>query len=92
MALLRARAILRRAGRRGASAAALSYAILTLVGSLTYDHIWQALYFMGCGFVLAEVVLVERARGRTPNALGAPVSLRSLAPVISAVPETVART
>ena len=62
IALFRAHRILKRAGRKGAATAALSYAILTMVGNLTFDHIWQALYFMGCGFVLAEVLVVVRAR------------------------------
>jgi hypothetical protein len=62
MALFRAYQILKRAGRRGAATASLSYAVLTLIGNLTFDHIWQSLYFIGCGFVLAEVVSVMRAR------------------------------
>jgi hypothetical protein len=62
VALLRASRILKQAGRRGAAAAAISYALLTLNGNLTFDHIWQALYFTGCGFILAEVVSVVRSR------------------------------
>jgi hypothetical protein len=60
VALLRAYGILKRARRRGAAAAALSYAALTMYGNLTFDHNWQALYFMGCGFILADVVSVLR--------------------------------
>ena len=60
VALLRAYKILKRAERRGAAAAALSYAALTMYGNLTFDHNWQALYFMGCGFILADVVDVAR--------------------------------
>jgi len=56
VALLRAYGILKRAGRRGSAAAALSYAGFTMYGNLTFDHNWQALYFTGCGFILAEVV------------------------------------
>lgn len=52
--LLRAYRILRRAGRRGAAGAALSYAAVTFFGNITFDHIWQALFFVGCGFILAE--------------------------------------
>jgi hypothetical protein len=59
---LRAYQILKRAGRRGAAAAALSYAALTMYGNLTFDHNWQALYFMGCGFILADVVAVLRQK------------------------------
>jgi hypothetical protein len=68
IALLRAYRILKRAGRRGAAAAALSYAALTLNGTLTFDHIWQALYFLGCGFILAEVVAVQRSKQPSPAA------------------------
>lgn len=60
VALVRAYRILKRAGRRGAAGAAISYVILTMVGSATFDHIWQALYFMGLGFILGEVVSVLR--------------------------------
>jgi hypothetical protein len=70
VALLRAYLFLKQNGRRGAAAAAVSYAILTLAGNLTFDHIWQALYFTGCGFILAEVVEITRLKGLP--ALGAP--------------------
>jgi hypothetical protein len=60
VALLRSYSILKRAGRRGSAGAALSYAVLTLNGTLTFDHIWQALYFTGCGIILAEVVAAVR--------------------------------
>jgi hypothetical protein len=60
--LFRAYKILKRAGRRGSAAAALSYGAMTMVGNLTFDHNWQALYFTGCGFVLAEVVVVLNAQ------------------------------
>ena len=62
IALLRAYRLLKRAGRRGAAAAALSYAALTMIGNLAFDHIWQSLYFLGCGSILAEVVSVLRDR------------------------------
>ncbi len=81
VALLRAYSILKRAGRRGAAAAAISYAFLTMNGNLTFDHIWQALYFIGCGFILSEVVAAERANvpapGSSPEAepLGAPAPM-----------------
>ena len=68
VALFRAYRILKRAGRKGATTAALSYAILTMVGNLTFDHIWQALYLTGCGFILAEVLAVARARALVPVA------------------------
>ena len=59
IALLRASRILRRAGRRAASGAALSMAALTFFGNLTFDHIWQALFFTVCGFILAETVMAS---------------------------------
>ncbi len=60
VALLRAYGLLKRAGRRGAAAAALSYAAMTMYGNLTFDHNWQALYFLGCGFILSDVLMVLR--------------------------------
>jgi hypothetical protein len=60
IALYRAHRILKRAGRRGASAGAMAFLLLTFVGNFTFDHIWEALYFLGCGFILAEVVAVVR--------------------------------
>jgi len=54
LGLLRAYRILKNAGRPAAASAALSYAAVTYFGNLTFDHIWQALYFVGCGFILAE--------------------------------------
>jgi hypothetical protein len=59
--LVRAYKILKRAGRRGASGAALSYALLAMTGNPVFDHIFQALFFMGCGFILAEVVEAQRS-------------------------------
>jgi hypothetical protein len=79
VALFRAFVILKRAGRRGGAAAAMSYLFLTLVGNITFDHIFQALYFMGCGFILAEVVAVLRAtnQGVVPsNAVSSVVPAR----------------
>jgi len=70
VALARAYLVLKRAGRRGAAAAALSYAFLTLIGNLAFDHIWQALYFLGCGSILAEVVSVVRERAAASTAKG----------------------
>ena len=68
VALLRAYKILKRAGRRGSAGAALSYAALTMLGSLAFDHNWQALFFVGCGFVLAEVVSVNREQALAEEA------------------------
>jgi hypothetical protein len=60
VALFRAYKILKRAGRRGAAGAAISYCALTMMGNLVFDHVWQALYFTGCGFILAEVASLSR--------------------------------
>jgi len=81
VALGRAYFVLKRAGRRGAAGAALSYAFLTLIGNLAFDHIWQALYFLGCGSILAEVVGVmrERAAAAAAATRGAAVSDRAVA-------------
>lgn len=61
VALFRAARILKSVGRRGAAAAATSYGVLIFSGNLTFDHVWQALYFVGCGFILAEVVSATKA-------------------------------
>jgi hypothetical protein len=61
VALLRGYKILKKAGRRGAAGAAISYCLLTMMGNLVFDHVWQALYFTGCGFILAEVTAVTMA-------------------------------
>jgi hypothetical protein len=58
--LLRGYALLKRAGRRGSAGAALSYAAITMFGNQTFDHNWQALYFLGCGFILADIHSVRQ--------------------------------
>jgi hypothetical protein len=87
VALLRAYVMLKRAGRRGASAAAMSYVVLTLVGTLPFDHIWQALYFMGCGFILAEVVAVAREAQASAAAARALAATPEPVPAVALVPE-----
>ena len=77
VALLRSYSILKRAGRRGSASAALSYAALSILGNLTFDHNWQALYFMGCGFVLSDVVAVLRQGARVPAGALAVVAVQS---------------
>jgi hypothetical protein len=74
VALLRAYGILKRAGRRGTAPAALSFAALTMVGSLTYDHNWQALFFLGCGFILAEVISAKQILAAAAAGSGAQLS------------------
>ncbi len=51
--------ILKKAGRRAASAGALAYAVLAFYGSLAFDHIYASLFFVGFGFILQEVVQVK---------------------------------
>jgi hypothetical protein len=68
VAFLRAYDLLKRAGRRGAAGAALSYAAVTFFGNLTFDHIWQALFFIGAGFILAETKAAVEAMKIQENA------------------------
>lgn len=56
VALWRSSKVLKKAGRRAASAAALAYALLGFYGSLVFDHIYASLFFVGFGFILQEVV------------------------------------
>lgn len=73
VALVRAYRLLRRRGRRAAAGLALALAGLAFLGNLTFDHVWQALFFVTCGFVLREAASVlvvpsqspVRADGRT---------------------------
>jgi hypothetical protein len=62
IALLRAYKILQKARRRAPAGVALAYAGVTFFGHLTFDHVWQALYFIGCGFILAETHAVLEAQ------------------------------
>ena len=80
IALFRAYKLLKRAGRRGAAGVAMSYCLLAMAGNLVFDHVWQALYFTGCGFILAEVTSVilaakaQAAARATPEPPGATVA------------------
>jgi hypothetical protein len=68
-ALFRCHTILKRGNKRAAAGAALSYIILVATGNLVFDHVWQSLFFMGCGFILSETVAVmkeQKARKATP--------------------------
>lgn len=62
--LLRAAFILRRAGRGAVAGAAYAYAFFAMQGNLTFDHIFQALFFLGSGMILAEVVETQGESGR----------------------------
>jgi len=85
IALIRAYFILKRAGRRGAGTAALSYAILTMIGNMTFDHIWQALYFIGCGFILAEVIEVTREKAIAAQPAPVVVTAQPVAVTVAAM-------
>jgi hypothetical protein len=61
VALLRASAILKRSGRRAACGAARSYAAVLPFSSFAFDHIFQALFFVGCGFILSQLLEVMAA-------------------------------
>jgi len=60
--------------------AALAYAILVFYGNLTFDHIWQSLFFTGCGFILAELVHIwpmlypGQSRAPSPGRLPEPIN------------------
>jgi hypothetical protein len=84
VAFLRAYSILKRAGRRASAGAALSYAAITFFGNITFDHVWQSLYFIVAGFILAEAkealgILAVRAKDQTKAVTVGPppVSLRA---------------
>jgi hypothetical protein len=59
VALIRAGRILSRAGERGWAGAAWTYVAFTFLLALTTDHVAQALFFIGVGFILARVMQVE---------------------------------
>jgi hypothetical protein len=64
VALARAARRFRAVGQRGLVAAAAVYAAFTVVGAnLVFDHISQALYFLGVGLILASAVPVVQGGG-----------------------------
>ncbi len=88
IALLRAHRILKSAGRRGAASAATSYAFLTVVGNLTFDHIFQALYFIGCGFILSEVVSAMRSEVGAVTSISSTPSMAIVSQTSITIPAT----
>lgn len=58
VALVRASRWARSAGRLSMAGLALAFVPLTFLGNLTFDHIWQALYFAGLGLILRDLVAV----------------------------------
>lgn len=61
MALVRAYLLLRINGAGAMAGIALLLAALSFTGSLVFDHVWQALYFIACGVVLQAVTAVKAA-------------------------------
>jgi hypothetical protein len=61
MVLWKSSRILKKQGRSAAAAGAVAYALLAFYGNLTFDHIYAALYFVGFGFILQEVIQVRLA-------------------------------
>jgi uncharacterized membrane protein YhaH (DUF805 family) len=43
---------LRRLHRRSMAGAALAFALFAFVGNMTFDHIWESLFFVGAGLLL----------------------------------------
>jgi hypothetical protein len=52
IALLRAGRNLKRLGRRAEAGGAYAFAGFAMVGNLVFDHVWQALFFVGVGLIL----------------------------------------
>jgi len=67
IALLRAGRDLKRWGRRAEAGGAYAFAGFAMVGNLVFDHVWQALFFVGAGLILnAHTRAVsDPAAGRT---------------------------
>jgi len=61
VALIKASRILRRDGRGAVAGAAMGIAALTFFGNLTFDHIWQALFFVAVGYILLETNAAYRS-------------------------------
>jgi hypothetical protein len=73
VALVRAATLARRAGNRTVAGLALAFAMLAFGGSLVFDHVYQAMYFVGLGFILREVIaLVPPAATPSPAIPGHP--------------------
>jgi hypothetical protein len=60
LAFLGAARVLKRAEQGPVAGAATALAFLAFFGPLVFDHIWQALLFVGAGLVLRTTVAVER--------------------------------
>jgi hypothetical protein len=63
VALVRASRLARSAGRLPLAGLALAFVPLTFLGNLTFDHVWQALFFIGVGLILRDLIEVVPGRG-----------------------------
>jgi hypothetical protein len=79
VALLRAAKQLRRHGQGPASGAAVAYALLGMMGRLTFDHVYQALYFFGVGLILHAVMSLPQTPA-VPLRRGGALPARPLLP------------
>jgi hypothetical protein len=57
-------------GQVAMAGGALAFAFFAFVGNSAFDHIWQALFFIGVGIFLAAVKEAEEAAGMARGALG----------------------
>jgi hypothetical protein len=79
VALFKASRILRKARRGAASGAAMGFSALTFFGNITFDHIWQSLFFIAVGYILMETFLANRQLEAAEKAK--PLLLRAVAPL-----------
>ena len=82
VALWRASKVLKKARRPAASACAAVYALLGIYGNLVFDHIYSALFFVGVGFILQEVVQARLGAVRRPKEDKRLVDAPQVAPVM----------
>jgi hypothetical protein len=86
VALIKASRILRKARRGAAAGAAVGFAALTFFGNITFDHIWQSLFFIAVGYILMETFLAHRDLTlgekvvRLPALRSAPIQPRTVSP------------
>jgi hypothetical protein len=59
--LFRAARILKKAGQGPAAGAALAFTAFALLGNLSFDHVWQALFFTGVGILLNAAMTANDA-------------------------------
>jgi hypothetical protein len=72
VALIRAARRLLAARERGLAGAAVAFAVFTMIGgALVFDHVWQALYFLGVGLILQAVVALTDGRASPARRDGA---------------------